>query len=287
MLYEMENLMNLDNPENHPKIFDKLLGYQFIRNINPDIFKTEGNINTNISKNELFINTDIHFKRMMKNSQDLDFRKGIKFRYSQVYIYLLMMSIIQIGSPSKSLKNKMLEMLSFSHNKAGFLATREIMIAKEFFERGTEFPFFSKIHKNSKKLWTSLNGMVWDLTHYRYLEQAITFNMGNDERYFFPGILSYDKGFIAVMELTPLKAVAFNTNGNILIPFYDIGDGSKLTGNITEVRNYYNELCSDTKRQEREISREVQDNSFAPLILELERKLESVANVPRQKMCSL
>ncbi|WP_414148625.1 hypothetical protein ACMGGR_08235 [Erwinia sp. BNK-24-b] len=281
ILYEMENLMNLDNPENHPKIFDKLLGYQFIRNINPDVFEREGGINASISKNELFINTDAHFKRMMKNSQDLRFREGIKFRHSQVYIYLLMMSIIQISSPSRSLKNKMLEMLSFAHNKAGFLATREIMIAKEFFERGTKFPFFSKIHKNSKKLWSALNGMVWDLTHYRYLEQAITFNMGNDERYFFPGIISYDKGFIEVMELTPLKTVAFNTNGNIPIPFYDVGDGTKITGNIKEIRNYYNELCSDAKRKERETSRELQDNNFASLILELEKTLESVANVPR------
>lgn len=176
-----------------------------------------------------------------------------------------------------------MDLLNFAHDKMGFLATRELILSSEFFEKGTKFKFFNKIHKNSRRLWVALNGMTWDLVHYRYLEQAITFNMGNGERYFFPGILSCDKGFIEVMELTPLKAVAFNTNGGPPILFYHSSDLKKITGNLPEIHDFYSELCGKQKIEEREIIRNAPTYNLTSIITELEEELAAVSNVPCQK----
>lgn len=179
--YGLENIDNLDDVDNHPKIYDKLMGYEFIKSIDHERFQSTGKFDTKISKGELLINTDGHFNRLLLNSKNPQFREGIKERYNSIYSYLLMMSIIQIRSPSRSLKNKMLDLLGFAHDRAGFLSAKELILAREFFTRGTNFQFFSKIHKNSKKIFSALKGMTWDLFHYRTLEQAITFDMGNDE----------------------------------------------------------------------------------------------------------
>nr|WP_314426575.1 hypothetical protein [uncultured Erwinia sp.] len=280
--YGIENIDNLDDVDNHPKIYDKLLGYEFIKSIDHERFKLTGELDAKTSKLELLINTDNHFNRLLSNSRDEGFREEIKDRYNQIYSYLLMMSIIQIRSPSRSIKNKMLDMLAFANDRAGFLSTRELILANEFFSRGTNFQFFSKIHKNSKKIWSSLNGMTWDLFHYRTLEQAITFDMGNDERYFFPGILTYDKGFIEVMEMTPLKAVAFKNEGSIPILFYNQDDVLKITSQISEVDDFYTELCSEKKIKERVAFRETLKYGLKSLVTELELELSSVSNVSYQ-----
>ncbi|WP_455915553.1 hypothetical protein [Pantoea agglomerans] len=279
LLYEIENLENMDSDVNHHKIFDKLLGYEFIKEVDLNKFEQTGYLDSKVTKSELILNTDRHFRSMISKQKDETFRVAMLERYNTIYIYILKMSIIQLKSPSRSIKNKMLDMLDFSHNKAGFLAIRELIIAAEFFERGTSFKFFNKIHKKSKNIWRSIKGMTWDLVHYRYLEQAITFNMGNGERYFFPGILSCDKGFIEVMELTPLKAVAFNANGGPPIVFFHSKDLKKITANVPELFDFYNKLCSKEKREERASIRDSSTYQLATIVKELESELEAVSNV--------
>lgn len=280
VLYELENLKNLDVKENHHKIFDKLLGYEFIKDV--DFIKTgnTGKLTSKISQSELFLKTDRHFNSMLAKHKDSEFRRALRNRHDSIYAYLLMMSIIQIKSPARSLKNKLIDLLIFAHNKVGFLATRELILASEFFKRGTQFRFFNKIHKKSKNMWPALHGMAWDLTHCRYLEQAITFNTGNDQRYFFPGILSCDKGFIEAMELTPLKAVAFNTQGGPPLLFYHDNGVKKITADIPEVIDFYKKITSKHKREERASTRNAPTYDLQSIVTELEEELEAVAQVP-------
>lgn len=281
VLYELENLKNLDEKDNHHKIFNKLMGYEFIKDVDLVKSGSSGILTSKISQGELFLNTDRHFSSMLTKNRDSEFRRALTNRHDSVYAYVLMMSIIQIKSPARSLKNKLIDLLIFAHIKACFLATRELILASEFFKRGTDFRFFNKVHKKSKNLWPALRGMAWDLTHCRYLEQALTFNTGKDERYFFPGILSCDKGFIEAMELTPLKAVAFNTQGGPPLLFYHEHDVIKITGNIPAVNDFYQELCRKQKREERACARNAPDYDLQFLVAELEEELEAVAIVPR------
>jgi len=278
--YEIENLDNLNNIENFPKVYDKIYGYEFLKAFDHRRFELTGELGTNISKGALLINTDNHFNALISSSKDEGFRMGVKERYNQIYTYLLMMSIIQIKSPSRSLKNKLLDMLGFANDRVGKILVRELILASEFFAKGTNFRFFNKIHRKSKNLWSALNGMTWDLFHYRSLEQAVTFDMDNDERYFFPGILTYDKGFIEVMEMTPLKAVAFSTEKNIPILFYNQDVVSKITAQIPEVYSFYTDLYSAKKIKEREELRESFKHDLKTLISELELELSNVAGVP-------
>lgn len=287
VLYELENLKNLDEKENHHKIFDKLMGYEFIKDVDLVNSGTSGVLTSKISQGELFLNTDRHFSSLLTKNKDSEFRRALRDRHDSIYAYVLMMSIIQIKSPARSLKNKLIELLSFAHTKVCFLATRELILASEFFIRGTEFRFFNKIHKKSKNMWSALHGMAWDLTHCRYLEQALTFNTGNDERYFFPGILTCDKGFIEAMELTPLKAVAFDTKGGPPLLFYHEHDVIKITGDIPAVNDFYQELCCKQKREERTRARNAPTYDLQSIVAELEAELEAVALVPRRRVDSV
>jgi len=279
VLYEIENLKNMDDSGNHHKIFDKLLGYEFIKKFDTEKFHQTGCLSSKVSKAELLLNTDRHFRNMLGKNKNQEFRKAILERYNCIYIYLLKVSIIQIGSPSRSFKNKMLDVFRFAHDKASFFATRELIVAAEFFEKGTNFKFFNKIHRNSKNIWQALRGMTWDLVHFRYLEQAITFDMGNGERYFFPGLLTCDKGFIEVMELTSLKAVAFNTNGGPPILFFHSKDTEKITANLPELYDFHKKLSTKEKVEQRENVRNSADYNLASIVTELETELATVSNV--------
>lgn len=281
VLYEIENLKNMDSDDNHHKIFDKLLGYEFIKEFDASKFHQTGCLSSKKSKAELLMNTDRHFRNMLDKNKNEEFRKAMLERYNCIYIYILKISIIQISSPSRSFKNKMLELLRFAHEKASFFATRELIVAAEFFEKGTGFKFFSKVHKNSKNIWQALRGMTWDLAHYRYLEQAITFNMGNGERYFFPGLLSCDKGFIEVMELTSLKAVAFNSNEGPPILFYHSKDMEKITANLPELYEFYMKLSTIENVELRGNVRNSVEYNLNSIVTELEAELEIVSNVAR------
>lgn len=113
LLYEIENLSNMDRDENHHKIFDKLMGFEFIKGIDLKKFEDSGSLETKISKGELFLNTDRHFSTLLTKNKDTSFRKAIKERHYRVYAYILMMSIIQIKSPARSLKNKKNGLIEF------------------------------------------------------------------------------------------------------------------------------------------------------------------------------
>ncbi len=83
------------------------------------------------------------------------------------------------------------------------------------------------------------------------------------------------------MELTSLKAVAFNTQGGPPLLFYHEHDVIKITGNIPAVNDFYQELCSKQKREERACARNAPDYDLQFLVAELEEELEAVAIVPR------
>jgi hypothetical protein len=283
VLYELENLSNIDDENKHAVIYRKLKGYEFIKNVNNIELAKTGRISTTLSEGELYINTDNHFSLLVKRSKNKEFRRGVNERNNYIYSYLLMASIIQLESPAMSLKNKLLKMLSFAHSEIGMLALHELIIIKKFFEDGTNFRFFNKIHKNSPKIWNALSGMVWDLSHYRYLEGAITYDMHNNSRYFFPAILTFDKGFIEVMELTPLKAIAFSVNENRPITFYHDDIESRLTGDIPEVLTFFEDLASVENRKIRnDLHKGDSTERLAVLIRNLESTLESIAGVMKK-----
>lgn len=103
----------------------------------------------------------------------------------------------------------------------------------------------------------------------------------------FPRILTCDKGFIEAMELTPLKAVAFDTKGGPPLLFYHEHDVIKITGDIPAVNDFYQELCCKQKREERARARNAPTYDLQSIVAELESELEAVALVPRRRADSV
>jgi hypothetical protein len=89
------------------------------------------------------------------------------------------------------------------------LFARETLLARRYFEHGQSAPFFSKIMIGGHDLLPRIRGMAWDLWHVRWMEQAITLTTSSESRYFFPALLTFDKGLIDIMDMYPIHSCAW------------------------------------------------------------------------------
>jgi hypothetical protein len=219
--YCYENLRNLKDQEKSEKIFNKIKSYETLRTIDEYKLKTKGLVISKLSEQELIKQTQEHLSRMHMNLNDKNFMDALEFRQQFMYCQLLMMALIQICHPKKSTHNKVISFMEFCDKKLATLGGREIAIARNYFETGQEFAFFGKIQKNKKDIFQIIDGMAWDLWHIRQLESALTITPDSKARYFFPSLLTFDKRLIEVIDLYPLRSLAYINSEKIPMPFYD------------------------------------------------------------------
>lgn len=217
--YIIENLKNLKDTKNHEKIYKKLMAYEVLRTINVDAFNQDKVISTTLTRNELMIKTDEHFNSML-NNYDVAGIQSIYDIYNLGYICLLKMVIIQLKQSVIDNIRKMKQFIGFCDKYLGIIPLRDTITAHKYFKEGQKFKFFSKIQKNKDDLILNLKNMAWDIYHIRSMENAFRSIDFKNSRYFFPALLTFDKGMIELMQLYPLRAIAFNNEG-ALYPFFD------------------------------------------------------------------
>ena len=219
--YCYENLHNLKDQEKSEKIFNKIKSYEILRTIDEDQLKTKGLVISKLSEKELIKQTQEHLSRMHMNLSDKKFMDALEFQQQFMYCQLLMMAKIQICHPQKSTHKKVILFMEFCDEKLATLGGREIAIARTYFEVGQKFTFFGKVQKNKKDIFQIIDGMAWDLWHIRQLESASTITPDSKARYFFPSLLTFDKRLIEVIDLYPLRSLAYINSDRIPMPFYD------------------------------------------------------------------
>lgn len=250
--YVLENLSNLDDARNEQKIRNILKAYEILRTLDVDCLRETRVVRSVLSSSELEESSRSSFDRMLERRADSAFYEAVQYRHRFVYIYLLKMVEIHLAKPAAEIDEKMSVFLDFCHSEMSCMAAREIALARHYFHKGQNLTFFGKIQKNRTDIFDSLKGMAWDLYHVRQLEEAVTFDVKPEARYYLPAILTFDKRFIEVMDIYPLKAIAFKKSSSQLIaPFY-AGDWFENLSATKEVaQTFFHKFYSKEARFER------------------------------------
>ena len=113
------------------------------------------------------------------------------------------------------------------------------------------------------------------------MEQSITLKPAKQARYFFPALLTFDRRFIEIMDLYPLKACAFKVGEPQPMPFFD-GDPFRLIATDDEdgasaVKKYFSEDATATIEAVRDSVRA----NFSIVVDSLEKELLAISQVNR------
>jgi len=210
--YAFENFANLDRGiPTAERMYEKALGYETLASADLDYLKQTGTLRTRLDPDSLARRA----ARMISTMYDGNAAPGFVDEMSRLrramYALLLKMAVIQIRDPRRSLKQKLGAFLSFCDQDLATMHLRELVIAKEYFERGQGLGFFSRVHKNyngEKSLFEVLENMAWDIYHLRHLELTMGISRSSDAKYFFSALLTFDKHLIELLDLCSLRAIA-------------------------------------------------------------------------------
>lgn len=205
--YFFENLTRICSGLKSEKIFSKVKAYEIFRTIDIGHFTKSKEIRSLVSDEELERSTHNLIDFLVhanKTNQYAQLHRIFKY----LHCIILKMALIHFNYKRKSPEKKIMALLEFMDQELSAFFKRESVVAYRFFELGYNFEFFKKIQHPTNRLAT-LYGMAWDFFHIRYLEQAITQCPRFEARYLFPALLTFDKSFIEIIDLCPVRAVVY------------------------------------------------------------------------------
>lgn len=253
--------------------------YEVLRTIDSDFLQSKNLMRSKLSDDDLERATDAHFKRMLTRRADGEFYDALTYRHRCMYAYLLKMVEIQFRPPSFNIDKKMIEFLDFCHGDMACIGGREVALARAYFEKGQRLGFFGKIQKKRDDLFDELSGMAWDLYHIRQLEENMTFKPSLQARYFFPALLTFDKRFIEIIDLYPLRSLAYKEGEHSPMPFY-AGNWLELMGTTETGRQLaFRRFYSTEAREERASNRDTAKIRLESIIDELTNSLSKLASI--------
>jgi hypothetical protein len=277
--YFLENLRNIDDKSAADRIFGKLKAYEILRTLDQAWLKTNSQVRSTLTEPELVKRAQEHIAGMYSDRDNSAIMKILQFRHQYMYCSLLKMACIQMRSPAISMDEKIIMYSEFCDSKLATMNGRDTAIAREYFSRGQKLKFFGKIQRNNKNIFNSLDGMAWDLWHVRQLEEAMTFKLSKNARYFFPALLTFDKRLIEVIDLYPLKACAFKDGDCEAMPFYD-GNWFNLVARDEIGRaRFIDKFYSEDATQSRANRRAAAKATLHETVTMLERELSEISMV--------
>lgn len=275
--YFTENLFKLADSKNPEAIYDNLIAYEVLRNIDPEWLKRNGEVRSTLARNELAALAQDHMSRMYFDLGNTSFMKGLARRYHYGYACLLKMAAIQLKAPGAPPSRKMAAFAEFCHSTLSSMAAREIAVAKAYFQQGQKHRFFHKVQKNKDKILDVIRNMAWDMWHVRQLEQSFAQNPSDAARYFFPALMTFDRGLIEIMDLYRLKACAYNVRSRRPLPVFD-GDPFLLLGtDEQDGKRLFDKYYSEEAINQRSSALETTLSDFDGIIEILEQDVLKIA----------
>ena len=219
MPYLYENLLKEASDVDFDKIFSKYRAYEILRSLNLEHLNTNKQIRSKLSHEHLNIQTQ---KNLAKIIYEINYhvKEHLNLRIDFYYCILLKIAIIHSYRPKLTIVQKMEKLLDFMDTELTTICIRELIIAYEFFKHDTKIKFFGKIQNNNEDILQDVRNMAWDFFHIRQLEENSTIKC-NKARYFFSSLLTFDKKFIQIIDLCPLKCIAYLDGIKQPMPFYD------------------------------------------------------------------
>jgi len=141
------------------------------------------------------------------------------FSFWQKILYIILMKIVIINNEKNTIEEKINELMKFMHDELNSIFARELVIAKEFFEKDTDIIFFNKVRNINKKTLPRLENMSWDFALMRFLERSLASRRIKKADFYISYFLTFDKGLSQLMDLYPIKAFVYfekNNNFNVI-----------------------------------------------------------------------
>jgi hypothetical protein len=275
--YIVENFENLKVAASCDRVFEKLKAYEILRTLDLEQLQDTGKIVSTLSPARLVKVTQELIARLLYDAENAPMMEALRFAHKYSYVHLLKMVSIQLRWPKSCVDEKMERFAEFGDAVLATLGSREIALARAYFERSQNMRFFSKVQKGSKDLFKTLRNMAWDLSHIRRMELCMVAGVRSGARYFFPALLTFDKGLIEVLDLYPLKALAFEVGRTEPLPFFS-GEFLDLVASSEEGKaSFARRFYSIEARKVRVSRRQSARKSFRQIVDSLERELAEVA----------
>jgi hypothetical protein len=282
--YVMENLKNITDPKNHDVIFHKIKGYEVLRTIDVKHLTHDKKVRSNVSDQELNLRAQSFLAKILYDMEHQAHEETIR-RHEEIYCLLLKMISLQLNPKKLSLTEKIDRFLNFLHYDFSCLMLREAVIAFNYFEFGQNLLFFGKIQIRSagssaatEKFFKVIDGMAWDLWHTRMMEEMLGVLPNTDARYFIPSILTFDKKFIEIIDLLPLRSCGISPEGKIF-PIHDFDVHQYMNNKVKNPDVVIEKYFSDRATQDRALRRGTKRKNFKHLISELEADITLTAKL--------
>ncbi|WP_158091115.1 hypothetical protein [Vibrio nigripulchritudo] len=111
------------------------------------------------------------------------------------------------------------------------------------------------------------------------MERVSTIRPDQRARYFFPSFLTCDKRLVEVLDLYPLKCLAYIEDAYEPMPFFNRDIVDTLGKTDIEKDEILNKYFIESKVNYRAKNRDKARNDFSELVHKLEDELSKVANV--------
>ena len=277
--YRLENLFNLTKkPAEDERIYERLRAYEILRTIDSKIL-TSGHVRSTLTDVELTKRAQEQMASLYDLLDTPNSMDGVRFNHATMYALLLKMCIIQLSQPRTTSLEKLLAFCEFCDNRLATMFEREIILACHYFQHGQNLGFFGKIMIGGKDALDRLQGMAWDLYHVRWMEKAITFNVSQHARYFFPALLTFDQGLIKVMDLYPLRACAYSISQNEPYPIFDRNLLEQISKDETTRHLIIERFYSDSAIARRKENRDGCTAKLQSIVESLELEFRHIAKI--------
>ncbi|WP_016745095.1 hypothetical protein [Rhizorhabdus wittichii] len=275
--YFTENRFKLADSKKPEAIYANLIAYETLRTIDAEWLERNGEVRSVLTGRELAALAQDHMSRMYFDLGNISAMQGLTRRYQYGYACLLKMTAIELKAPSAPPSRKIAAFVEFCHSTLSSMAAREIMVAKAYFHQGQKHRFFHKIQKNKENILDIIRNMAWDMWHVRQLEQSFAQNPSDSARYFFPALLTFDRGLIEIMDLYWLKACAYDVKARRPLPVFD-GDPFLLLGtNEQDGKQLFDRYYSEEAIAQRKAVLDATLSNFDEIIEILEQDVRKIA----------
>ena len=260
-------------------ILENMKAYEVLRTLDKQHYATTKEARSYLSADEIATFAENEVAKMRANRNDPSYTQGLGFNHAFEYACLLKMAFINFKHGGQSVDKRVVKFTEFGDEKLATFPGREFVIAKSYFERGQKLGFFSRVQKKKSELFKILKNMAWDLAHARTMELCLTIAPDPKARYFFPALLTFDKDFIEILDLYPLKACAFQNGIWEPMPFFE-GDWFDVVASTDKGKvEFFERFFSDAAIDSRTLRREGVREAMSQIVSELETELLTVAEI--------
>lgn len=209
--YVIENAIKLSK-ENEIQCYQNLNSFMWFKSLDYESYKKFGEIKYNNSKEQIFFDTDDMYNGM-KSKKIIRAMEDLYEQQKAIYALLVKAACIEFKNSKKPAPNKIAELIDFVNYELGVAPIREIEACLYFYKREEKAKkFFRKIKDTNKKIKNDINGMAWDFTHVRHIEQEFMHTPIEGTKIGMHVLLSYDRGLDEILQLNPVKQIVFYRN---------------------------------------------------------------------------